>query len=32
MKSPIPDGTMKFTKLNKKEINVTVSVNDYRLS
>ena len=32
MLAPIPDGTMKFHKLTKKEMDVTVSVNDYRLS
>ena len=32
MLAPIPDGTMKFHKLNNKEMDVTVSVNDYRLS
>lgn len=32
MAAPIPDGTMKFYKLGKGELDVTVSVNDYRLS
>lgn len=32
MKAPIPDGVFRFHQLDDKILDVTVSVNDYRLS